>query len=71
MWIDTGGSERVSGPCGILNRFYGEFLLGVLWPVALICLVLCLYMVYLRILPCVRTQTSVSQDGFHQRPMGS
>ena len=72
MWIDTWeGSERVSCPCGILNRFYGEFLPGFLWPVTLICLVLCLHVVYLRILPCVCTQTSVSQDGFHQRPMGS
>ena len=43
----------------------------VLWPVALICLVLCLCVVYLRILPCVCMQTSLSQDGSHQRPMGS
>ena len=42
-----------SQPHGSLNYFYGTFLPGFLWPVILICLVHCLYLVYLRTLPCV------------------
>ena len=40
-----------SQPHGSLNYFYGTFLPGFLWPVILICLVHCLYLVYLRIYP--------------------
>ena len=40
---------------GSLNYFYGAFLPGFLWPIILICLVLSLYLVYLRILPCRHT----------------
>ena len=43
-----------SHPCGNLNSFYGTFLLGFLWPSVLICLVHSSYLVYLRILLCVR-----------------
>ena len=54
VWIDTReDSERESWACGILNHLHGAFLLGFLWPVILICLVQSLYLVYLRILPCV------------------
>ena len=44
MWVDTWADserERVpeSHPGGSLNYFYGAFLLGVLWPIILVCLV--------------------------------
>ena len=55
LWIDTQlSSERESCPCGSLDHFYyGAFLSDFLWPVLLLCLVLILYLVYLRILPGV------------------
>ena len=63
MWIDTrADSERELLHHGHLNHLHGAFLPGSLWPIILICLVLSLYLVYLRILPCV--YTSLSQDGF-------
>ena len=57
MWIDTLGGlrERESRPCGGLNHLCVAFLPGFLWPVILLCLVLSPYLVYLRVLPCVRT----------------
>ena len=63
MWIDTwADSERESHPQGDLNHFYGAFLLGFLWPMSLVCLVLSLYLVYLSILPRVRSHLSVKMD---------
>ena len=43
--------ERESRPRGSLNHFYGPFLPGFLWPIALFCLVLSPELVYLRVLP--------------------
>ena len=66
VWVDTlAGSEKGQCPCGSLNHLYGALLPGFLWPVILLCLVLSPYLVYLRVLPCVRT--SLSQDGFQRR----
>ena len=63
VWIDTwADSERESHPQGDLNHFYGAFLLGFLWPMILVCLVLSLYLVYLSILPRVRSHLSVKMD---------
>ena len=55
------------------------FLPGFLWPIILLCLVLSLYLVCLRVLPCVcvcvcvcvcaRTRASLSQDEFQQRDL--
>ena len=56
-WKDKGQTQGERGaesqPNGSLNYFYGTFLPGFLWPVILICLVHCPYVVYLRILPRV------------------
>ena len=63
MWIDTwADSERELLHHGNLNHLHGAFLPGSLWPITLICLVLTLYLVYLMILPCVRTHRSVKVD---------
>ena len=63
MWIDTGAdSERESHPRDSLNHLYGVFLLGFLWPIISICLVLSLYLVYLRILPRVCAHLSAKMD---------
>ena len=63
MWIDTQvGSERESLPRGSLYHFYGAFLLGFLRPIILLCLVLSLYLVYLRVLPCVRAHLLAKLD---------
>ena len=42
-----------SHPLGRLNYFSGAFLLGFICSFILICLVLRLYLIYLRKLPCV------------------
>ena len=63
MWIDTqANSEGESHPCGRIDHLYGAFLLGFLWPIILICLVLSLYLVYRRILPCVHERLSAKMD---------
>ena len=59
------GSERESSSHASLNHLYGAFLPGFLWPLILLCLALSPYLVYLRVLPCVRT--SLSQDRFYRR----
>ena len=41
-------------PQGGLNHFYAACLPGFLWPIILLCLVLNPYLVYDRVLPCVR-----------------
>ena len=45
--------ERELCPCGSLNHLRGTFLPGLLWPIILLCLVLSLFLIYLRVLPCV------------------
>ena len=60
-----GWAQRESCPRGSLNHLYGAFLLGFLWPIILLCLALSPYLVYLRVLLCVRA--SLSQDAFYQR----
>ena len=71
MWIDTqAGSERELCPRGSFNHFYGAFLPGFLWPIILLCLVVSLYLVYLRVLPCVRVHLLAKMDsseGAHGR----
>ena len=64
LWIDTQvSSERESCPCGSLDHFYyGAFLPDFLWPVLVLCLVLSLYLVYLRILPGVHAYLLVKMD---------
>ena len=72
MWIGTPvGSEREPHPHGRVNHSYAAFLLSFLWPVILFCLALSPYLVYLRFLPCGRTYTPLSQDGFYQRGLWS
>ena len=63
------GRERVteSGPRGSLNYFYGTFLPGSLLSVLSNCLAHSPCLVYLRILQCVHTQASLSQDGFYRK----
>ena len=55
-------SERELRPHGTLKHFYGAFLLGFLWPITLLCLVLSLYLVYLRVLPCVHMHLLAKMD---------
>ena len=63
MWIETReGSERESRPHGSLNHFNRTFLPGFLWPIILLCLVLSLYLVYVRVLPCVCVDLSAKMD---------
>ena len=63
MWIDTrADSEKESCPRGSLNHLYEAFLPGFLWPIILHCLVLSPYLVYLRVLPCVRTHLLAKVD---------
>ena len=63
MWIDTrADSEKESHPRGSLNHLYGAFLLGFLWPIILLCLVLSSYLVYLRVLPCMRVHLLAKMD---------
>ena len=47
------GGLRELCPCGSLNHLNGAFLLPFFWLIILLCLVLDLYFVYLRVLPCV------------------
>ena len=62
-WIDTRvGSEKESRPRGSLNHLYGAFLLGFLWPIILLCQILSSYLVYLRVLPCVRAHLLAKVD---------
>ena len=49
-------------PRGSVNYLCGAFLLVFLRPIILICLVHSLYLVYLRILSCVRMHLSVKTD---------
>ena len=49
-------------PRGSVNYVCGAFLLVFLRPIILICLVHSLYLVYLRILSCVRMHLSVKTD---------
>ena len=53
-------------PSGSLNHFYGAFLLGFLWPVALLCLVLSVLGVSQGPLMCA-CPSLTSQGGFQQR----
>ena len=67
MWTDTwadSGRERAAESCprGSLSYFYGLFLLGLLWPIILICLVHSPYLVYLRILPGVCVHLLAKMD---------
>ena len=63
MWIDTrADSERELLHHGHLNHLHGAFLPGSLWPIILIFLVLSLYLVYLRILPCVCAHLLAKMD---------
>ena len=67
VWIDTwadSGRERAAESCprGSLSYFYGLFLLGLLWPIILICLVHSPYLVYLRILPGVCVHLLAKMD---------
>ena len=63
MWIDTRvGSERESRPRDSLNHLYGAFLPCFLWLIILLFLVLSLYLVYLRVLPCVRAHLLAKMD---------
>ena len=59
------GRLRELRPRDSLIHFYETFLPGFLWPIISICLVLGMYLVYLRSLPCLCT--SLSRDGFHPR----
>ena len=56
------GSEIELRPRGSLNHLYGAFLPGFLWPIILLCLALSLYLVYLRVLPRVRTHPLAKMD---------
>ena len=56
------GRLRESGPPGGLKHFYGAFLLGFLWLIILLFLVLSLYLVYLRVLPCVHVRLLAKLD---------
>ena len=51
-------SESESHPHGNFNQLFRKFLPGFLWPIILICLVLSLYLVYLRVIPCVHVHLS-------------
>ena len=51
-----------SHPLGSLNYFSGAFLPGLLWSFILICLVLRLYLIYLRKLTCVCIDLLVKMD---------
>ena len=63
MWIDTRtGSERESCPRASLTHLYGAFLPCFLWPIVLLCLVLSPYLVYLGVLPRVRTHLLAKMD---------
>ena len=55
-------TESESHLHGSLNYFYGTFHLVFLWLIILICLVHSSYLMYLRILPCVRTQLLAKMD---------
>ena len=54
--------------CGSLNYFYGASC-GFLWPIIFICLVHSLYLVYLRIFPCVHMQL-LAKMNFTGRGLG-
>ena len=57
-------------PRDSLNYFYGVFLPSSLWPIVLIYLGHSLYLVYLRILPCVPTHLLAYMD-FTEKTYGS
>ena len=56
------GGLRGSCPRVGLRHFYGAFLLGFLWLIILLFLVLSLYLVYLRVLPCVHVHLLAKLD---------
>ena len=56
------GKLRESRPRGSLNLSYGVFLLEFLWPIILLSLVLSLYVVYLKVLPCAHMHLSAKMD---------
>ena len=60
------GVLRELCPSGSLNHFYGAFLLGLLWPVALLCLVLSVLGISQGPSMCA-CPSLTSQDGFQQR----
>ena len=51
--------------CGSLNHVYGLFLPVFLWPIILIYLVHSLYLVYLKILPCVCMHLFAKVSGYN------
>ena len=53
MWIDTRGRTQKTVPLWWFESLIWALLPGFLWPIVLLCLVLSLYLVYLRVLPCV------------------
>ena len=70
MWKDTrADTERESRPRDSLNHLYGAFLPGFLWLIILLCLVLSPYLVYLRVLPCVRVHLLARMDS-SEEPCG-
>ena len=66
MHISTlSDSERMLCPHDSLNHFYGAFLLGLLWPVILTCLILSPMFVISQD-PPICAHVSLSQDGLQQ-----
>ena len=64
-------SEEESCTRGSLNHFYGAFLPGFLWPIILLCLVLSLYLVYLRVFPvCACVHLLAKMDSSKETYMG-
>ena len=47
---------------GSWSHLYGAFLAGFPWSVTLLCLALSLYLVYSRVLPCVRVHLLAKMD---------
>ena len=56
------GRPRELRPRGSLNHFYGAFFPDFLWAVILLCLIQNPYLVYLRVLPCVRVHLLARMD---------
>ena len=69
MYLDT-QANLGSWPHGSLNHFFGVFVPDFLWPVTLLCLVLSLYLVYLRVLPHVHVHICQPRWGLAKRPTG-
>ena len=60
------GRAPESCPRGSLNHLFRTFLLGVLWPIVLICLVQSLCLVYLRMLPGMCTHLLAKMNSTEQ-----